>query len=44
MGVAGEPSKFMDAVNVSFLYLIFMMVVANVVFWKGRMKEGKEKR
>lgn len=38
LGVAGEPTKFMDAVNIAFFYLIAMMILSNVVYYRNKLR------
>ena len=37
LGVAGEPTKFMDAVNLAFFYLIAMMILSNIVYYRDKL-------
>jgi hypothetical protein len=37
LGIAGEPTKFMDAVNIAFFYLIAMMILSNVVYYRNKL-------
>lgn len=43
MGVAGEPVRFMNAINISFLFIILVMFLGNVQYWtsKERSRGGR---
>jgi len=42
LGVAGEPVKFMNAINISFIFIILVMLLGNVQYFLSKNKKTRE--